>query len=57
VYLETTVKVTGRVNSIRSAGKKLVFYDIVGDDKKLQVQASKADWQGTGFARVHNSIK
>lgn len=48
-YLDALVRVTGRVNSIRSAGKKLVFYDIVGDDKKLQVQASKADWQGTGF--------
>ena len=34
-YLNVTVWVTGRVNSIRSAGKKLVFYDIVGDGAKL----------------------
>ncbi len=57
VYLEDVVKVTGRVNSIRSAGKKLVFYDIVGDETKLQVQASKADWKGHGYGRLHNSIK
>ena len=57
MYLEDVVRVTGRVNSIRSAGKKLVFYDIVGDETKLQVQASKADWKGHGYARLHNSIK
>jgi lysyl-tRNA synthetase, class II len=50
---------TGRVLSIRAAGKKLIFYDIVGDDAKIQIQASRAEWKDseTGFAKFHNKLK
>lgn len=37
----------------------MIFYDIVGDNGKIQVQASKAEWQDKdiGFAKFHNKIK
>jgi lysyl-tRNA synthetase class 2 len=44
-FLEEEVAVTGRVNTIRGYGK-LIFIDIVGDDAKVQILCSKANWQG-----------
>lgn len=37
VFLEETVSIAGRVRSIRTAGKNLVFYDISGDGAKIQL--------------------
>ena len=38
---EEKVAVTGRVMSIRSQGKGLIFIDLHGDDHKVQVLAAK----------------
>ena len=47
VFLEgTNVLLTGRVITIRSAGPKLVFIDIQGDDAKVQVMATAANYVG-----------
>lgn len=40
VYLNDVCALAGRVHTIRTAGKKLIFYDIIGDHGKIQVQAS-----------------
>ncbi len=32
--------ITGRVMSIRAAGHKLIFFDLVGDEHKVQVMAN-----------------
>jgi lysyl-tRNA synthetase class II len=36
-YLDDVCYLAGRVHTIRSAGKKLIFYDLVGDNGKIQV--------------------
>lgn len=36
-YLDEEVRLTGRVSAIRSAGKKLIFYDLYGDHAKIQI--------------------
>lgn len=37
VYLNDVCSIAGRVHTIRSAGKKLIFYDVIGDHGKVQV--------------------
>lgn len=48
VFLEETVKVTGRVLNMRAASNKLIFIDLEGDSVKIQIFATadqyKADW-------------
>jgi lysyl-tRNA synthetase, class II len=57
VFFESeTVALTGRVMSIRSAGAKLIFIDIVGDDNKVQVLASADTYQGD-FEEIHHRVK
>lgn len=58
VFIETeTVALTGRVMQIRSAGAKLIFIDIVGDDHKVQVFASADSYTGGVFEDIHHSVK
>ena len=40
VFHEEETSVAGRVTNIRIQGKNLIFYDIVGDGKKLQVMCN-----------------
>lgn len=52
------VALTGRVVSIRGAGKHLVFYDITGDSAKVQVMANRKFYEGeVEFTEMHASIK
>jgi lysyl-tRNA synthetase class 2 len=59
VYLDNVCTIAGRVNVIRKAGKKLIFIDLVGDNAKIQVQASKAEWKDpvNKFARTINRVR
>jgi lysyl-tRNA synthetase class 2 len=52
------VSVSGRVNSIRSAGHGLVFYDVVSDDQKIQIFCSNKFHKGTRtFEDTHENIR
>lgn len=52
------VAVTGRVNTIRGAGKHLVFYDIVGDSYKVQIMANRKFYESSeAFTEVHSTIR
>ena len=58
VFIEgETVAVTGRVMSIRSAGAKLVFIDLVSDDHKIQIFANAATYTGGEFDQITHTIK
>jgi len=47
VFLENEqVALTGRLLSLRAAGHKLIFMDLHGDDQKVQVMATAANYQG-----------
>lgn len=47
VFLEEEkVALTGRIMSIRAQSAKLYFFDLVGDDSKVQLIASQAQYQG-----------
>lgn len=41
---DVSVSVAGRVHSIRSAGSKLIFYDLCGEGVKIQVRATAAQY-------------
>lgn len=43
---EETVRVSGRILSKRKASSKLVFYDIESNGERLQVMASRGQFQG-----------
>lgn len=53
------IALTGRVYSIRGAGKHLVFYDIMGDSTRVQVMANRKFFEGDDedFTRIHATIK
>ena len=57
IFLEDeTVSVTGRVVNIRASGAKLIFIDIEGDTKKLQIFANAANYSGE-FDELHASLR
>lgn len=57
VFLEDRqVAITGRIMSIREAGHKLFFIDLVGDDAKVQVMATAQNYEGN-LEQVHHSIR
>ncbi len=57
VFLEEElVAVTGRIVNIRAAGAKLIFIDIEGDSKKLQVMATAANYAGD-FDELHAALR
>lgn len=41
---DVSITVAGRVHSIRSAGSKLVFYDLCGEGVKIQVRATASEY-------------
>lgn len=45
-FLEEQITVAGRVMKIRTSGKHLVFYDIIGDGHKLQVYCNSGNHKG-----------
>jgi lysyl-tRNA synthetase class 2 len=40
-FMPEVIALTGRVKFIRSAGKKLLFIDLFGDDAKVQIMATQ----------------
>ena len=57
VFLEQEkVALTGRVMSIRAAGPKLIFIDLVGDDAKVQVMATAQNYEGD-FEQLHAAVR
>jgi len=40
-FLSDVVQVAGRVHSIRKSGSSLIFYDLVGDDVKIQILVNR----------------
>jgi lysyl-tRNA synthetase class 2 len=56
--LDESVTLAGRIYNKRSAGSKLFFYVIRGDDKKLQVLANKAAYTSAeGFDHINASLR
>src|SRR5690606_35041004 len=53
---DVTVALTGRVMSIRSAGQKLIFIDLFGDEHKVQVFAAADSYAGD-FEGIHARVK
>jgi lysyl-tRNA synthetase class 2 len=57
--IEDVVTLAGRIYNKRSAGSKLFFYVIRGDDKKLQVLANKAAFTSSqdGFDHINATLR
>ena len=57
-FLEGEIKLAGRVTTIRRSGNNLVFYDIVGEDGKLQIYANAQFHKGEkNFNDTHEPVK
>ncbi|XP_074142132.1 lysine--tRNA ligase-like isoform X2 [Sminthopsis crassicaudata] len=55
---DVTLSVAGRVHAKRSAGKKLVFYDIRGEGVKLQVKATSRNYKSEEeFFHINNKLR
>ena len=54
---DQTVKITGRVMTIRSSGAKLIFFDLEGDSAKIQLMATFTNYTGGNFDELHTAIK
>ncbi|KAK0400774.1 hypothetical protein QR680_015444 [Steinernema hermaphroditum] len=58
VLEDTVVSISGRIFSKRESGNKLIFYDVCGEGKRLQVLANASYYKGTmAFADLHDRIK
>ena len=57
-FLPDTVNVAGRVHSIRKSGASLIFYDIIGDDCKIQIYVNRKNHKGKkSFEETHDPIR
>lgn len=57
-FLEKVTSLAARVTNIRIQGKNLVFYDLKGEGKKLQVMCNINNHKGTqSFAEVHSKFR
>ena len=57
-FLPDIVHVAGRVHSIRKSGASLIFYDIVGDDAKIQIFVNRKNHKGEkSFEETHDQIR
>ncbi|WJX28157.1 lysine--tRNA ligase [Trifolium repens] len=56
---DVSVSLAGRIMHKRASGAKLVFYDLHGGGKKVQVMAdaSKSDLDEAEFSRFHSNVK
>lgn len=56
--MEEVTSLAARVTNIRIQGKSLVFYDLKGDGKRLQVMCNINNHKGTqSFAEVHSKFR
>jgi lysyl-tRNA synthetase class 2 len=57
-FLPDVVQVAGRVHSIRKSGSSLIFYDLVGDDAKIQILVNRSNHKGKkSFEETHDPIR
>ena len=57
-FLPEEVSVAGRVFSIRKSGANLIFYDIRGDDAKIQIYCDARNHKGEkSFEETHENIR
>ena len=57
-FLDDVVQVAGRVHSIRKSGASLIFYDIRGNDVKLQIFVNRKNHKGQkSFEETHSQIR
>jgi lysyl-tRNA synthetase class 2 len=57
-FLEEVISLAARVTNIRVQGKNLVFYDLKGDGKRLQVMCNINNHKGAQtFAEVHSKFR
>ena len=57
-FLPEIVQVAGRVHSIRKSGSSLIFYDIVGEDAKIQIYVNRKNHKGKkSFEETHDNIR
>ena len=57
-FLPDVVQVAGRVHSIRKSGNSLIFYDIIGDDAKIQILVNRKNHKGKkSFEETHDQIR
>ena len=57
-FLPEIVQVAGRVHSIRKSGSSLIFYDIRGDDAKIQIYVNRKNHKGEkSFEDTHDYIR
>jgi len=52
-----TVSVAGRLMSKRASGKKLYFYDLVADGKRIQIMADEGSATGYDFQKIHTATR
>uniref|UniRef100_A0AC35TG16 Lysine--tRNA ligase n=1 Tax=Rhabditophanes sp. KR3021 TaxID=114890 RepID=A0AC35TG16_9BILA len=58
VLEDVTVRMAGRIFSKREAGSKLIFYDLHGEGKRIQVMANaRFNKNETPFEELHENIK
>ena len=57
-FLSEVVQVAGRVFSIRKSGSNLIFYDIRGDEGKLQIYCDARNHKGAkSFEETHEYVR
>lgn len=54
---EESCSIAGRIMSKRASGKKLYFYDLIADGKKIQITADEATATGYDFVKVHAATR
>ncbi|XP_048861713.1 lysine--tRNA ligase isoform X1 [Brienomyrus brachyistius] len=56
--MDVVLNVAGRVHAKRASGAKLLFYDLRGEGKKLQVMANSRNYKSEeGFVAVNNKLR
>lgn len=45
-FLDDKVSIAGRITNIRQSGKNLVFYDVMGNGKRVQVFCNAGNHKG-----------
>jgi lysyl-tRNA synthetase class 2 len=54
---DVTVALTGRIHSIRAAGSKLLFIDLTGDSKSVQILATADKYEGSAFEELGATLR
>ncbi|GAA35598.2 lysyl-tRNA synthetase class II [Clonorchis sinensis] len=55
---DVTVSIAGRIHAKREAGSKLIFYDVISDEKRLQIMANLKDYKSPEeFYQVNDMLR